>query len=342
MNELGPSTTPAGGSRADVAEVFFASPWIPAEWIKAHGLQPRGIWRSEAFDLGAASRAGSCAFATGILNLAQSRETAACIFTTHCDQLRRSFDAARGTPNERSFLFNLPATWGTAVARTMYRGELERLSRFLVALGGSQPGPGELTHVMADYREKRAALCRAFPHGGRASAEAILKFHWDGSVTPTAAPHQAPRGIPLALVGGPLPASRLGLFDVVQELGGNIVLNATEAGERSLWDTGPSVTDSSDATTLLDMLAQEYLLHCIDVFQRPNTRLYEWLKRHIAARKPRALILWHYTGCDLWSAEAQTLRETFSLPLLLLEADDATRVTLRDRSRLEAFMESLA
>ena len=25
-------------------ELFHASPWVPAEWIKAHGIQPRGLW----------------------------------------------------------------------------------------------------------------------------------------------------------------------------------------------------------------------------------------------------------------------------------------------------------
>jgi hypothetical protein len=343
MNGVRLSATPPRRQRAEPAEVFLASPWVPAEWIKAHGLQPRGIWGCEAFDLGVASRAGSCALAAGILNLAQSRQDAACIFTTHCDQLRRSFDAARASPNERTFLFNLPATWGTAVARTIYRAELDRLSQFLIAVGGTAPEVGELASVMANYREKRALLCRASGHRrAKAVAEAILNFHWDGLVAPAAAFDRTPAGIPLALVGGPLPASRLGLFDIVEELGGQIVLNATEAGERSVWDAGPSIEGAGNTTALLDIIAQEYLDHCVDVFQRPNTRLYDWLGTKLVTRKPRAIILWHFTGCDLWSAEAQSLRETFGLPLLVLEADDAAGLTLRDRSRLEAIIESLS
>ena len=120
------------------------------------------------------------------------------------------------------------------------------------------------------------------------------------------------------------------------------MLNATEAGERSVWNTHPPGSGFPDANALLDALAQEYLDHCVDVFQRPNTSLYEWLTRHLQIRKPRAIILWHYTGCDLWSAEAHTLRETLGLPVLLLEADHAASLTLRDRSRLEAFVESLS
>ena len=25
-------------------QVFYTSPWVPPEWIKAHGLEPRGVW----------------------------------------------------------------------------------------------------------------------------------------------------------------------------------------------------------------------------------------------------------------------------------------------------------
>jgi len=25
-------------------QVFYASPWLPPEFIKAHGLEPRGVW----------------------------------------------------------------------------------------------------------------------------------------------------------------------------------------------------------------------------------------------------------------------------------------------------------
>jgi len=79
----------------------------------------------------------------------------------------------------------------------------------------------------------------------------------------------------------------------------------------------------------------------VDVFQRPNTRLYSWLKERLAARKVRGIVLWHFTGCDLWRAEAQTLRETFGLPVLPLEAGEAAGVTPRDANRLQAFVETL-
>jgi hypothetical protein len=86
------------------------------------------------------------------------------------------------------------------------------------------------------------------------------------------------------------------------------------------------------------VLAHRCLANCVDAFQRPNSRLYDWLRPRLAAREARGIVLWHYVGCDLWRAEAQPLREAFGLPVLLLDADETT--LQRNIGRLEAFLES--
>ena len=78
-------------------EVFYTSPWVPPEWIKAHGLEPRGIWLARDFacePLPLAS--GVCAFANAVVRMAERHAESAVIFTTHCDQLRRGFDTVVG------------------------------------------------------------------------------------------------------------------------------------------------------------------------------------------------------------------------------------------------------
>ena len=108
-------------------EVFLASPWVPAEWITAHGLKPRGIWFEPGLEKGAGqASAGVCAFARNVLQFAQaSRSTT--VFSTQCDQLRRAYDEAaemadnRAPTSSRVFLFNLPATWQTPAAEKMVR-----------------------------------------------------------------------------------------------------------------------------------------------------------------------------------------------------------------------------
>jgi hypothetical protein len=61
----------------------------------------------------------------------------------------------------------------------------------------------------------------------------------------------------------------------------------------------------------------------------------------LAERRVRGIVLWVHVGCDLWRAEAASLRETFGLPLLVLDSLDARAGGLRDLNRLAAFIESL-
>ena len=71
-------------------QVYFTSPWVPAEWIRAHGLAARGAWmagdlRPDTVALGA----GVCSFAKAVVGLAQGQPDSALVLTTTCDQMRR-------------------------------------------------------------------------------------------------------------------------------------------------------------------------------------------------------------------------------------------------------------
>jgi hypothetical protein len=346
--------------------LFYTSPWVPAEWIRAHGLEPRGVWYADDFAFGPAPlSAGVCAFAQAVVRLAEQRPQSAVIFTSHCDQLRRGFDAVAGTLPGRFFLFNLPATWQAPVAERLFCSELERLGHFLVRLGGQAPSGERLQAVLDRYGRARRRLLQAAPAcPARQYAEAIARFHWDGSVC--LPEHGGPVGasVPLALMGGPLPRAQWRLLEILERAGGRVVLNATEAGERSLWAAAPagdrgeapssdgagaeaghiagaSESEAGRALAGATGLAREYLAHCVDVFQRPNTRLYAWLRERLDARGARGLVLWAYVGCDLWRAEAQSLREAFGRPLLLLDAEEVASGWPRITGRIEAFLEAL-
>lgn len=366
-------------------QVFFASPWVPPEWIKAHGLEPRGVWlagNSSPLPLAA----GVCAFAESVVRLAETNPGSAMIFSTHCDQLRRGFDVAAGAGSGRVFLFNLPATWQTAVAGRMFASELERLGRFLVGLGGRPPTAEELSGTMARYRLARRQLLEAAAHLPACQyCEAVARFHWDGSINlGESARKPATDAIPLAVVGGPLPAWQGHVLDAIESAGGRVVLNATEAGERTLGTVPPLNSDVIEAAPsprlkgsegrrrergrskgakpklvgevhsmeqavsagrtlpdLLQSLTRSFLDNCVDVFQRPNTRLYDWLRERLTVRKVHGIVLWHYVGCDLWRAEAQPLREAFGLPVLLLDANEVAGDASRQSGRIQAFLESL-
>lgn len=298
-------------------QVYYTSPWVPPEWIKAHGLEPRGVWSAD--ELGAEPHptgAGVCAFANSVGCFAERHADSAVIFSTHCDQLRRAFDAVGGSGLERRFLFNLPATWQSAAARRLFVSELERLGGFLVKLGGHVPSAEALAETMNQYGSARRQLLEAATRvPARTYAEAIARFHWDGSVNLPAARQNNDRGTAVALVGGPLPRGHWHVMDLIESAGGRVVLNATEAGERSL-SSDAAVEEAPGAGTSLpplralpaatpEDLARLCLDNCADVFQRPNTRLYAWLKPRLRSRQVRGIVLWHYVGCDLWRTEAQ-------------------------------------
>jgi hypothetical protein len=292
--------------------VFLTSPWIPREWVRAHGLEPRGVWSAAEFRHGALPlSAGVCAFAEGAVRLTKEQPDSAVIFATSCDQLRRGFDAAIFRGQSRSFLFNLPATQ-TPAARQIYRAELERLGQFLVELGGSAPRPEILRREILQAGEVRRRLLESAP------------------VAPG-------NQVPLALVGGPLSAADGDLLEAIESAGGRVVLNATENGERSL---RPRFNMSAEVTHF-DALADGYFENIVDVFQRPNLRLHAWLKTRALSHGVRGIMLWLFPGCDLWRAEAQTLRETLGLPVLLLEAGETAGISPRDVNRLQAFVETL-
>jgi hypothetical protein len=320
--------------------VFYSSPWVPVEWIEAHGLEPRGVWFAEDFGCGALPlSAGVCAFSEAMLRFAETHHDSAIIFTTACDQMRRSFDAFGGSQSARAFLFNLPATWQSPVALRIFRSEMERLGRFLQAHGGRAPATEDLVKIIGRRSQARKRLLESASRcSARQYAEAIARFHWDGSVSvpdhPTAL---SSRAIPLAIVGGPLTASQWGLLDLIEAAGARIVLNATESGERSLLPAFRLENVSDDP---IGAVARGYFENCVDVFQRPNTRLYSWLGERLSARGVRGIVLWVHTGCDLWRAEAQTLRETFRLPVLLLEADELSGGSPREANRIQAFVET--
>lgn len=336
-------------------EVFVTSPWIPLEWIAAHGLEPRGAWFGQASQLSAVPE-GVCAFAQRMANLADAHPDAAVVFTTACDQMRRSADEVRARTNARAFLFNLPATWQTPPARRLYHGELERLGRFLETLGGRSPTDADLESVIAACESRRASVRKMLVGGSARQVAEALADYLGGSEPGTSRsggsaerrhfqPHDSaalcldaatPR-VPLALVGGPLLPSQWTLFDTIESAGGSVVLNATEPSERTLL---PPLRQSS-ARSSFEKLADHYFDHAVDVFHRPNSRLYDWLRPRLRDRRVRGIVLWVHIGCDLWRAEAASLREAFGLPVLALDAHEVHAGGLRDASRLAAFIESL-
>ena len=108
-------------------------------------------------------------------------------------------------------------------------------------------------------------------------------------------------------------AGRLQLLAAVEEAGGRFVLDATESGERTLpapVDAGRLQADPRDE------LVRIYFDCIPDVFQRPNDRLYAWLRADVAQRGVRGILMRRHVWCDHWHGELPRLREELAVPLL--------------------------
>jgi benzoyl-CoA reductase/2-hydroxyglutaryl-CoA dehydratase subunit BcrC/BadD/HgdB len=332
-----------------VMAVGYCSPFVPAEWIAAHGLRPHWLRLYPTEKL----TRGVCPYAGALMDAALRGEedaehrdpcvptrsvgtreggwpnVAGLVLTTTCDQMRYVAAMLEQRGSRPVFLLNVPSTWQTTAAQQLYRDELRRLGRFLVGLGGKTPSDTELADVMLAFDRARES------ENSRGPTARGDSCRWGGSSTaaPTA------RGIPLAILGGPLMETDRDFFALVERAGGRIVLDATEGAER----TSPRPFDAERvATNPLEELADAYFDGIPDAFRRPNTALYEWLGRELAARQVRGIILRRYLWCDLWHAELQRLREWSPAPVLEIDVGpDDIGAPNRVQGRIEAFLEML-
>jgi len=324
--------------------LLYTSPFVPAEWIAAHGLAPYRLFpASHSHAALSGSSEGLCPFAQAFTAEAATHEAVAAVFATTCDQMRRAAEPAERAGSHPVFLFNVPATWQSPAAQTLYRDELLRLGRFLVRLGGARPDPAFLAEVMLSYDSARTSLqSQRQTLSARAAAEALVSFNQDGfgvrrlGAAFPLAPDPSPLAPRLALLGGPLLREQFGIYDEIERRGARVVLDATETGERTL----PAPFDRARLRDdPLAELARAYFLHIPDACRRPNNLLYEWLAKELAARRVQGVLLLRCVWCDLWHAEAQRLKECLAVPVLELDPSGTAGAGLRTQERLQALLE---
>jgi benzoyl-CoA reductase/2-hydroxyglutaryl-CoA dehydratase subunit BcrC/BadD/HgdB len=306
----------------EMTTVAYTCPFVPAELIAASGLAAMRTMPRGAAKPAMPPSQGICPFARLTVDWTCGEHDAdAVILTTSCDQMRRAYEFLAARSRRPTMLLNVPSTWQTPAARQLYQGELRRMERFLVSIGGTAPTPARLWETMLQYDSARATLRKASADAAAADPRATRR---------------------LAIVGGPLLPAHADVFHLVHAASAQIVLDATETGEISLppplalRSTGaPPVPDDPLAT-----LADLYLA-IPSVFKRPNTQLYDYLAEQFAARGPISGIIFHrYLWCDKWHAELQRIRERFNIPVLDLDCDDQPSPQRR-ATRLAAFLEVL-
>lgn len=326
--------------------IVYTCPYVPAEWIAAHDLHPSRIMPSTVGANGSLELVeGLCPYVHSFINEVMADKNAcAVIVTTLCDQMRRAFDALIRRCNLPAFLMNVPRTWQSVNAQKMYVDELKRLSRFLIRLGGKSASDQTLIEVMLRYDSARASIRAAIPYlSARRYAEAIAAFGRDGpsSVPPGKTVDKLSlSGVPLVIIGGPLVKGDLDIFDMVEQFGGQIVLDATETGERGMCTPFDRRRIRDDP---LFELANAYFNGIPDASRRPNSELYKWLKARLGDRTVRGIIFRRYIWCDTWHAELWRLKEWTELPVLDIDVggDNETHQH-RAPNRIRSFLEMLS
>ena len=325
--------------------VIYTCPYIPAELIAAHGLRPSRIMPKSIGSGGPfALLEGLCTFVHSFLNeVIVEKNGCGVILTTLCDQMRRAFDIILRICNLPAFLFNVPHTWQSVNAQKMYVDELKRLSRFLVRLGGKPPSEQTLAEVMLKYDATRASVRAARSYlSARRYAEAIAAFGLDGPAGIPAGKNAAKSsisGVPLAIIGGPLVVGDLDIFDIVEQFGGQIVLDATETGERGM--PLPFDRRALRDNPIIE-LANSYFNGIPDASRRPNSELYRWFENQLTGRAVRGIIFRRYVWCDTWHAELRRLKEWINLPVLDIDVGGSSKAhKQRLPNLIHSFLEML-
>lgn len=324
--------------------IIYTCPYVPAEWIAAHGLRTCRLLLDRV-DSGFSSTGeeGVCPYVRGFISeVTRNRDAGGVVVTTVCDQMRRAFDIVVRGCDIPAFLMNVPSTWQNPAAQNLYIDELKRLGRFLIRLGGTSPSKDALARIMLEYDDARRSVRSARPYlSARRYAEAIAALGRDGlnGIFNDAVGQPLADGIPLAIVGGPLMKPDLDLFDVVEELGGRIVLDATESGQRGMCPAFDRRRLTDDPLT---ELANAYFGGIHDASRRPNSELYQWLKCELSGRAVRGIIFRRYIWCDMWHAELGRLKDWIELPVLDIDsAGDNETERHRTSNRIRAFLEML-
>jgi benzoyl-CoA reductase/2-hydroxyglutaryl-CoA dehydratase subunit BcrC/BadD/HgdB len=325
--------------------IIYTCPYVPAEWIAAHGLHAGRLLLDHAeSDPALARTEGVCPFVRSFIGeVMKNKRAAGVVVTTVCDQMRRAFDILVRKCSLPAFLMNVPNTWQSFESQKLYIDELKRLSRFLTGLGGKLPSNDTLAGIMLEYDTTRASIlaARDYLSAGR-YAEAIASLGRDGpdkTLDYVTAVEPVIGGVRLAIIGGPLMRQDFALFDLIEQSGGRIVLDATETGERGL-------CAGFDRRRLHDEplmeLADAYFGGIQDASRRPNSGLYKWLKSELASRRVQGIIFRRYLWCDMWHAELRRLKDFSDLPVLDIDtAGDNEMERQRTTNRIRAFMEML-
>ena len=324
-------------------EIHSTCAALPRELIEAFGLDarrllPPGTVASESRGE-ALSSSSVCAWCKSALGSAAASALWAGGAT--CDQMRRCLEVAGRKSGFASIVIHVPKT-RTPEAEELYRTELIWAVGVFERRTGRRLDQEELRRSIRTRNAIRREIRNLRP--GLSGSDFVSLVHLDSLLPANQMAallenhtfvHSPPAGLPVIIAGSPLAPGDLRWLDLLEASGFCLVANATCTGDRAV---DFDVDEHGDP---LSALARAYHRKPPCVFIRPNDEFYDYAGRLIRERGARAVIWRSVRGCDLYSLESQRAGKRLGLPFLPLDMSYGDVDSLRMRTRVEAFAESL-
>ena len=324
-------------------KVFFISPYIPYELIEAAGLQPIRILPDSIKNRNASCpKEGVCPFChLAMENFLDDKKFENIVLATTCDQNRRAAEFYFQGSKKRIFLMNVPSTYQTQTSIDIYGYELKRFWNFLLRIANKDVGTEAEENISK-------IICRDFKAISQIGQETSISsnnffkngfFDFDfNSLLKKRKTSRIGKKIPLALLGESLTVQHLGIFDFLESGGGFVSLDTTFSGGRAFPTQHDNIRSGDNP---FDFIAFRNLNFIHDISQRPNTKIFDWLKDKIQRCGIRGIILFAYLWCDMWRAERLRIKEFLDIPLLFLDFDENFKTDERSMGKIMSFMEML-
>lgn len=324
-------------------EIYSACLAMPRELIQAFGLDvrrlvPPGNVASESRGE-ALSSPSACAWCKSALGSQASAVPWAGGAT--CDQMRRCLELAGRKTGRTSIVIHAPKT-RTPEAESLYLSELAWAAGELERRTGRPLDREELRNSIRTRNAIRRRIRGLRPRLSGSDFVALVLLDallaagpMDAFLQGRALARSGGSGVPVLVAGSPLAPGDLRWLDLLESSGFGLVADATCTGDRAV------DFDVDEAGDPLAALARAYFRRPPCIYVRPNDAFYDYAESLIRERGVRAVIWRSVRGCDLYGLEAKRAERRFGLPFLALDMSYGDVDSLRLRTRIEAFAESL-
>ncbi|WBY63932.1 acyl-CoA dehydratase activase [Thermocaproicibacter melissae] len=285
--------------------IGYVCKYTPVEVLRAMGADPV-LMEPSVNDFNLADTLlypNICSYVKSVLEDAAGKDYEGFVLTSCCDSVRRLYDVLRARyPKKFLFMLDLPR-FASDAAAGLYAGQIRKMMEAYAAFSGRQFDENVLREIM---------LCNSqYRH-------------------PEYEPND-PNVLRIALVGN---RCSNGLRNLMQNCGVKIVADLTCAGaEREF--SPPAEGEDLILNYTKQLLKQMPCLRMGDISAR---------QRHIdeVVSQTDGVIYHTVKFCDIYSYEYSTLHRRISVPLLKIETDTTPQCAGQIRTRVEAFLESLA